>query len=74
MSKQYQILHRRFGDSRPGLELVGIEEAAVPVTVLRADVLAQERKDLPVTEAFTLQFVERHVDSPHRMPKVISAE
>lgn len=63
MSKQYQILHRRFGDSRPGLELVGIEEAAVPVTVLRADVLAQERKDLPVTEAFTLQFVERGVDT-----------
>ncbi len=63
MSKQYQFLHRRFGDSRPGLELVGIEEAAVPVTVLRADVLAQERKDLPVTEAFTLQFVERGVDT-----------
>lgn len=63
MSKQYQILHRRFGESRPGLQLVGIEEAAVPVTMLRADVLAQERKDLPVTEAFTLQFVERGVDT-----------
>lgn len=63
MSRQYQILHRRFGESRPGLELVAIEEAAVPVTMLRADVLAQERKDLPVTEAFTLQFVERGVDT-----------
>lgn len=61
MRKQYQILHRRFGESRPGLHLVGIEEAAVPVTMLRTDVLAQERKDLPVTEAFTLQFVERGV-------------
>lgn len=63
MRKQYQILHRRFGESRPGLQLVGIEEAAVPVTMLRADVLAQERKDLPVTDAFTLQFVERGVDT-----------
>lgn len=63
MSRQYQILHRRFGESRPGLELVAIEEAAVPVTMLRADVLAQERKELPVTEAFTLQFVERGVNT-----------
>lgn len=61
MSRQWQILHRRFGESRPGLELVAIEEAAVPVTMLRADVLARERKDLPVTEAFTLQFVHRGV-------------
>lgn len=63
MSRQYQVLHRRFGQSRPGLELVAIEEAAVPVTVLRADVLAQERRDLPVTEAFTLQFVQRGVET-----------
>ncbi|MDF3284545.1 hypothetical protein [Gordonia sp. N1V] len=61
MSRQWQILHRRFGESRPGLELVAIEEAAVPVTILRADVLARERKDLPVTEAFVLQFVDRGV-------------
>lgn len=64
MTRRFQILQRRFGGSRPGLQLVGVEDAAIPVTVLRADVLAQERKELPITEEFTLMFVERGVDSP----------
>lgn len=64
MTRRFQVLQRRFGSSRPGLQLVGVEDAAIPVTVLRADVLAQERKDLPITEEFTLMFVERGVDSP----------
>lgn len=62
MSDTFQILERRFGGSRPGLKLIGIEEAAIPVTMLRADVLAQERKELPVTEGFALRFVERGVN------------
>ncbi|MGW6225935.1 hypothetical protein ACWFQT_02360 [Cellulosimicrobium cellulans] len=63
MSKRFQVLQRRFGGARPGLQLVGVEDAAVPVSVLRADVLAQERKELPITEEFALLFVERGVDS-----------
>ncbi|MDQ0825587.1 hypothetical protein QFZ60_001760 [Arthrobacter sp. B2I5] len=64
MTRQFQILKRRFGDARPGLQLVAVEDAAIPVTVLRADVLAQEKKDLPITEAFTLRFVDLGVDTP----------
>lgn len=64
MTRQFQILQRRFGDARPGLQLIAVEDAAIPVTVLRADVLAQEKKDLPITEAFTLRFVDLGVDTP----------
>ncbi|MDT0166579.1 hypothetical protein Q9R32_13535 [Actinotalea sp. AC32] len=64
MTKRFQLLQRRFGNARPGLQLVAVEDAAIPVSVLRADVLAQERKELPITEEFTLLFVERGVDSP----------
>lgn len=63
MTRQFQILQRRFGDARPGLQLIAVENAAIPVTVLRADVLAQEKKDLPITEAFTLRFVDLGVDT-----------
>lgn len=64
MTRRFQVLQRRFGNARPGLELIGVEDAAIPVTVLRADVLAQERKELPITEEFVLRFVERGVDTP----------
>lgn len=51
------ILRRRFGDYRPGLQLVSVVDAAVPVTMLRVDVLAQERKPLPLLDEFILRFV-----------------
>jgi len=38
------LLLQRFGHQRPGLELTAIEDAALPVTVVGVDVLAQERK------------------------------
>ncbi len=67
MTKRFQLLHRRFGNARPGLQLVAVEDAAIPVSVLRADVLAQERKELPITDEFTLMFVERGVESPEEI-------
>lgn len=56
-----QIL-RRFGNQRPGLDLLGLVEAALPVTVLRIDVLAQERKQLPLLDEFIIQFVHEGVE------------
>lgn len=50
-------IQRRFGDDRPGLRLISVVDAAVPVTMLRVDVLAQERKPLPLLEEFILRFV-----------------
>lgn len=52
-----EIIRRRFGDYRPGLQLVSVVDAAVPVTMLRVDVLAQERKPLPLLDEFVLRFV-----------------
>ncbi len=64
MSSSFQILQRRFGDERPGMQLLAVEDAAVPVTIVGADVLAQERKPLPIVEEFVLRFVELGVESP----------
>lgn len=55
------MLRRRFGDHRPGLQLISVVDAALPVTMLRVDVLAQERKPLPLLEEFTLRFVHAGV-------------
>lgn len=55
------MLRRRFGDDRPGLQLISIVDAAVPVTILRVDVLAQERKPLPLLDEFVLRFVHAEV-------------
>ena len=67
MTRQFQIFQRRFGNARPGLQLIAVEDAAIPVTVVRADVLAQEKKELPITEEFTLRFVGLGVDSPEEI-------
>src|SRR3954452_10303593 len=64
MTRQFQNFQRRFGNARPGLQLIAIEDAAIPVTIVRADVLAQERKELPITEEFTLRFIAMGVDTP----------
>jgi hypothetical protein len=57
MTSQFHAFQRRFGDARPGLQLIAVEDAAIPVTVVRADVLAQEVRELPLIEEFTLRFV-----------------
>ena len=55
------MIRRRFGDHRPGLQLVSVVDAAVPVTMLRVDVLAQQRKPLPLLDEFILRFVQEGV-------------
>lgn len=55
------MIRRRFGDHRPGLQLISVVDAALPVTMLRVDVLAQERKPLPLLEEFILRFVHAGV-------------
>lgn len=57
MTSSFQLLKRRFGDERPGMQLLAVEEAAVPVTIVQADVLAQERKPLPIIEEFLVRMV-----------------
>jgi len=57
MTDANELLHRRFRDLRPGMQLVAIEDAAVPVTILSVDVLAQERKEIPLLEEFALRLM-----------------
>ncbi|MFL6163854.1 MAG: hypothetical protein ACJ74U_16745 [Jatrophihabitantaceae bacterium] len=64
MTRQLEILQRRFGEARPGLQLIAVETGAIPVTTLRADVLAQEKKEIPIAEEFTLRFVSLGIDTP----------
>lgn len=54
-------IQRRFGDHRPGLRLISVVDAALPVTMLRVDVLAQELKAYPLLEEFILRFVDNGV-------------
>jgi hypothetical protein len=74
VTDQFKIFQRRFGDSRPGLQLIAAEKAAIPVTILRADLLAQEKKDLPITEEFTLRFVSLGVDTPEQIAAYLGLE
>lgn len=57
------LLQQRFRDLRPGLALVAIEDAALPVTVVGTDVLAQERKPLPLLDEFVLRLVDAGLSS-----------
>lgn len=53
-----ELLSSRFGASRPGLTLVKIVPAALPVTLVTTDVLAQERKPLALMNEFVLRFCD----------------
>ncbi|MFE7332316.1 hypothetical protein ACFU8W_47190 [Streptomyces sp. NPDC057565] len=55
------LLAVRFNDARPGLELVAIVDAGLPVALITADVLAQDRKRLPLLDEFVLRLVNSKV-------------
>jgi hypothetical protein len=74
MTKQFRNFQRRFGDARPGLQLIAVENAAIPVTVVRADVLAQEKKELPITEEFTLRYVALGVNKPEDIAEYLGLD
>ncbi|MBW8764573.1 MAG: hypothetical protein JF592_18670 [Microbacterium sp.] len=57
------LLAVRFQNARPGLELVQIADAALPVARITAEVLAQDSKDLPLMDEFVLRLVDRGVAS-----------
>jgi hypothetical protein len=55
------LLYQRFQNKRPGLELMAIDDAALPVTLVGTDVLAQERKPLPLLHEFVLHLADAGV-------------
>ncbi|MFF1873008.1 hypothetical protein [Kitasatospora herbaricolor] len=62
MTDSTSIAARRFSDLHPGFELVHAEEAAVPVSLLALELLAQERRPLPVVDEFVLRLTNRGVN------------
>lgn len=51
------LLAARFHDAHSGLELTAIVDAALPVARISADVLAQDRKSIPLLDEFVLRLV-----------------
>lgn len=74
MTDRFQNLAKRFGDSRPGREIIAIEDAVIPVTTLRVDVLAQERQQLPITEEFVIRFVAAGVSRPGQIASYLGLD
>lgn len=58
------LLAVRFHNARPGLELITIIDAALPVAPITVAVEAQERKHLPLLDEFVLRLVNAKVNTP----------
>jgi hypothetical protein len=65
---------KRYGRARPGLQLIAIADAALPVTQLKVDVLAQERKPLPLLDEFTIRLVAMGIRDPDQMASILGLE
>lgn len=74
MTSQFQAFQRRFGSARPGLQLIAVEDAAIPVTVVAADILAQEIRELPLIEEFMLRFVSQGVTSREEIAEYLGLD
>lgn len=64
----------RYGNLRPGLTLLAIEDAAIPATLVYADVLAQERKGLPLLNEFILRFCGTGMSSVSAIAEICGLE
>ena len=69
MIQTYTNILRRYANARPGLKLLAVEDAALPVSLLRTDVLIQERRNLPAIEEFLLRFTETGVNTIDEIAK-----
>jgi hypothetical protein len=69
-----EAVNRRFGSHLPGLRLLDIVDAAIPVTKLAVDVMAQERKPLPLLDEFVLRFVDGGVRDIDGLAAVLGLE
>ncbi|WP_132208849.1 hypothetical protein [Kribbella steppae] len=56
------------------MQLLAVEEAAIPVTIVHADVLAQERKPLPIIEEFLVRLVAAGIQDGHDVADMLGLE
>ncbi|MFE1507817.1 hypothetical protein [Streptomyces sp. NPDC058726] len=68
------FIAKRYAGSRPGLTLVAVADAALPVTQLNVDVLAQERKAIPLLDEFIIRLVNLGVRDPEKMADILGLE
>ncbi len=74
MTDSTSIAARRFSDLHPGFELVHAEEAAVPVSWLTVEMLAQERRPLPVVDEYLLRLANRGVNEVAAIAAVLGLD
>lgn len=63
MIEENRELADLFKNTRPGYELIAIEDAALPVTMLQVEALVQERKPVSILEEFVLLLTQTGVNS-----------
>lgn len=68
------IAARRYSDQHPGYRLAYAGEAAVPVSLLTLDVLAQERKRLPLVDEFVLRLASHSIHKIGNMAAVLGID
>ena len=68
------VLQRRFENRRPGLKLIAIEDAALPVTLVHAHILAQDRKPLPLLHEFLLRMAQAGVRNKGESARFLGIE
>lgn len=68
------IAARRYSDQHPGYRLAYTGEAAIPVSLLTLDVLAQERKRLPLVDEFVLRLANHGIHKIDNMAAVLGID
>ncbi|MEU0568583.1 hypothetical protein ABZ297_24835 [Nonomuraea sp. NPDC005983] len=68
------IAARRYSDQHPGYRLAYAGEAAVPVSLLTLDVLAQQRKRLPLVDEFVLRLADYGIHKISNMAAVLGID
>ncbi len=74
MTDTTTIAARRYSELHSGFELVTAVEAAIPVSWLTLDLVALERKPLPVVEEFVLRLCQQGVDTISDIAAVLGVD
>lgn len=74
MDSASESLYRQYSNKRPGLRLVSVEPAALPVTFVSTTVLAQEKKPLPLLEEFVVRSIAKGFASTLEIAAVLGLD
>lgn len=74
MDSASESLYRQYANKRPGLRLVSVEPAALPVTSVSTTVLAQEKKPLPLLEEFVVRSIAKGFSSTSEIASILGLD